>query len=96
MALTLQQQTDLARRWVEDLFVAPNATAGFNHAQILSAIQTIDADLDANVNTLGMPAAQSLLNGLGGLFATTPMATATAAQKSLIFSYVLLKRFGVL
>ena len=94
MPMTLQQQTDLARRWAQDFFVALGATAGFSHTDILSTIQTIDADLDAQVNTLGISGSSTLLNGLGSLFASTPMSGATPTQKSLVFSYVLLKRFG--
>lgn len=96
MAMTVQQQQDLARRWVADVFVGPNVVASFSHQDLLTTIGALDTKLDATVSSLGLSLTATLLNALAGMFTTTPMSGATVAQKSLVLAYVLLKRGGAI
>jgi hypothetical protein len=96
MALTTQQRADLARQWAREFFVKAGATAGFSHQDLVDTVAAIDDKLDAAVNTLGIPGATALGAALVGLFSDTAMAAATTAQKSMVFSWVILKRTGVI
>ena len=72
-----------ARTWVEKVFVELGVTASLDHAQIRAAVDAADdwADLNAAAYNLALPLA--FRNG------------ATIAQKTLLLTYVILRRAGI-
>jgi hypothetical protein len=95
MALTVQQQQDAARTWAS--VSAPQTTAIFSLDQIQAAAAAIDSAFDTTLNA-------AVIAVGGGLTVTQAMAAvipapfngATAAQKTLLCCYVLMKRAGLI
>jgi len=73
-----------AREWVRKIFVELGATATMDHATIKAAADAADQWADDN--------AASFNSALPVAFRTT----ATTAQKTLLLSYVILRRAGIL
>jgi hypothetical protein len=83
MALTVQQQGDVARYWANVNFVSTQSTATFSLDQIQAAAASLDGAFDTTLS-----AAVAVI--------PAPFSTATAAQKTLLACYVLMKRAGVI
>lgn len=96
MSLSDSDRQDAARRWIAQFFVEPNATANLSHTDIAAAVAAIDADLDAQVSTLGISGTATMLAALVGLLPEPFKSGSSAAQKAAVYSYVFLKRAGVI
>jgi hypothetical protein len=74
----------VARDWVRKIFVELATTANMSHASIKSAVDAADQWADDNATAFN--------SALPVPFRTT----ATTAQKTLLLSYVILKRAGII
>jgi hypothetical protein len=95
MPMTSQQQANCARTLAEALFA--KATATINHADLLAAVQALDAAFDATL-TQGVVAfggGTTVINALAGAI-PAPASGGTAQQKTLLACYVLMGRAGLL
>jgi len=94
MAMSETDRTAAMRRIVTEMFVKAEATAVFNTADLKAAVDSIDDALDSLVSThLGTDTVVVALNK------TLPQpfkGAASNAQKSLLFAYTVMKRFGVI
>jgi hypothetical protein len=95
MPLVDADRHDLSRKWVDRMFVTTGDTATLSHADIKAAVDAFDNALDGNQNTLGFSNTASLLANLNNILPLPFRTTATAAQKAVLLSYVLLKRGGL-
>lgn len=73
-----------ARQWIQRAFVELNTTATLNGAQIKAAVDAADDWADANAASYN------------SALPTTFRNTATVDQKTLLLSYVILHRAGIL
>jgi hypothetical protein len=97
MALTVQQQQDVARYWANVSFVQANVVANFHLGDLNAAAAAIDAAFDTTLNA-------AVIAVGGGLTVTQAMAAvipapfngATAQQKVLLVCYVMMKRAGLI
>ena len=82
-ALSDADRAIAARNWIQKAFVEANATATFTFADIKAAIDATDTWIDSNQGSYNaaLPA---------------PFSTGTVAQKTLLFTYVSLRRAGLL
>ena len=72
------------RQWIERAFVAQNATATLNSAQIKAAVDAADDWADANAASFNTALPTAFKNA------------ATLEQKTLLLSFVILRRSGLL
>jgi hypothetical protein len=97
MALTVQQQRQVSALWADVNFVQANAVANFHLGDLNAAAAAIDSAFDTTLNA-------AVIAVGGGLTVTQAMAAvipapfngATAAQKTLLCCYVLMKRAGII
>ena len=75
---------EAAREYARRYFVALSKTANFDHDQLKAAVDTTDAWIDSNQNQYNNALPVSFRNG------------ATLTEKTLLFSYVAMKRAGIL
>ena len=94
MAMSEADRTAAMRRIVKEMFVKAKATAVFNTTDLKAAVDAIDDSLDSLISThLGTDTVEVALNK------TLPdpfKSSASNAQKSLLFAYTVMKRFGVI
>lgn len=97
MALTSQQQQDVARHWAVTNFVTPNATAVYALNQIQSAAAAVDSAFDTTLSAAvtAVGGSTTIINGLSAQI-TASMPGASAVQQTLLASYVLMKRAGII
>lgn len=98
MALTLANQQDTARQFINQIFVQAQVTANLSSADILAAVQALDNDLDATLNA-AVTAYGGTTTILNAFIASLPApfsTNATNAQKAWALAYVLLKRAGAI
>jgi hypothetical protein len=84
MALTSEQRAENAREFVRKAFVESGATATVDHTEVVAAVAAMDDWIEANGAAIN---------------AALPLpfrTTATAAQKTLLFCFVALKRAGMI
>lgn len=96
MALVDADRQDLSRKWVDRMFVATGNTATLSHADVKAAVDAFDTAVDATQSALGFSSTATLLTNLNNILPLPFRTTATAAQKAVLLSYVLLKRGGAL
>jgi hypothetical protein len=96
MALTSDERAEVVQAFVEQAFSRPNRTAHSATDAIRAAVDTMDAALDANVNTLGLAGGSPLITQLALLFPNPFRSASTNGQKAFLFSLILLKRTGIL
>lgn len=97
MALTAQQKIDCASFWVNASFVVPNVVASFSTTDIQSAVTAFDGALDTTLSAAvtAVGGGMTVINGLASII-PAPFSTASAAQKTLLLCYVLMKRAGLI
>jgi hypothetical protein len=96
VALIDADRQDLSRKWAQRMFVDAGATATMSYADVKAACDAFDAALDATVTSLAFTGTNTLLASLNNILPAPFKTAATAAQKAVLLSYVLLKRGGVL
>jgi hypothetical protein len=97
MALTVQQQQDVARYWGNVNFVQANLTANFNTNDLIAAAAAIDGAFDTTLTAAvaAVGGGTTVMNGLNQVI-PAPFSGATAVQKTLLCCYVLMKRAGAI
>lgn len=96
MSLTLQQQTNIARSLAPVFF--GNTVAAQTHADILTAVQGVDAALDLTLTQAAsaVGGGTTIINGLA-MSVTAPVAGSWSnGQKAIMVSYVLEARAGLI
>jgi PPE-repeat protein len=96
MALIDADRQDLSRKWIQQMFANLGVTANLTYADVKAACDAFDAALDATVTSLAFVGTNTLLASLNNTLPAPFKTVATAAQKAVLLSYVLLKRGGVL
>jgi hypothetical protein len=96
MALVDADRQDLSRKWAQKMFVDAGLTATMSYADVKAACDAFDAALDAVQSTLAFVTTATLLTNLNNILPAPFKTAATAGQKAVLLSYVLLKRGGVL
>jgi len=96
MALSAADQALVARTWVQQFFVGPNATASLTHADIVAAAAAFDVGLDATNATNAFLSTDALITSLAKLYPAPFSTTATTVQKYALACYVFMKRAGVI
>ena len=95
MALTAAEQLEVAQYAGQQLFAA--ATANFSVADLQAAATALDNAFDTTINaavTAGF-GADTIIEGLNAVI-PAPFSGATAAQKTLLCCWVLMKRVGLI
>lgn len=83
-ALSDSDRVLCAREWIERIFVRAGVTANLTSAQIKSAVDAADDWADANAASFNSALPTAFRNN------------ATTEQKTLLLSYVILKRAGII
>jgi hypothetical protein len=96
MALVDADRQDLSRKWAQRMFVDAGVTANMSYADVKAACDAFDTALDATVTSLAFAGTSTLLAALNNVLPVPFKTVATAGQKAVLLSYVLLKRGGVL
>jgi hypothetical protein len=96
MALIDADRQDLSRKWVQRMFVEAGLTATMSYADVKAACDAFDTALDAVQSTLAFVTTATLLANLNAILPAPFKTVATAGQKAVLLSFVLLKRGGVL
>lgn len=94
MALTNQQRLDVMRRVCRAMFDEARAVANLDTIEVKAAIDALDSIFDAQASTLtqNQTVQANFVNALPEPFKSNT----TAAQKTLVFTYVAMKRGGLL
>jgi hypothetical protein len=97
MALTVQQQQDVARYWANVNFVQANVTANFNTNDLIAAAAALDSAFDTTLSAAvaAVGGGTTVMNGLNAII-PAPVSGVTAQQKTLLCCYVLMKRAGII
>jgi hypothetical protein len=95
--LTGAQQSQVAAYWANINFVQAQVTANYNTADITAAVAAIDAAFDTTLNdaVMAVGGGTTIANGLSSQI-TASMPAATVEQQTLLVSYVLMKRAGII
>ena len=95
--LTASQQMDVGRYWANVNFVTTNATAIYSLADIQAAAAALDSAFDTTLSAAvtAVGGSTTVINGLAAVL-PAPFSGATAAQKTLLCCYVLMKRAGII
>jgi len=96
--LTPSDYAQIAAYWANQNFVQPGVTANFATDQLANAASTIDAAFDTTLNAAIATLGTSTLTLAAALnqIIPAPFSGATAQQKSLLVSYVLMRRAGII
>ena len=97
MALTAAQQMDCGRYWANVNFVQTNSTAVYSLADLQAAAAALDGAFDTTLSAAvtAVGGSTTVINGLNAII-PSPFSGATAAQKTLLCCYVLMKRAGII
>lgn len=95
--LSATQVAQCAASWANTVFVLGKTTANYNLAQIQSAVSAVDAAFDTTLNAAvaAVGGNTTIANGLSAQI-TASMPGATVSQQTLIVTYVLMKRAGII
>lgn len=95
--LTPAQVNQVAAQWIMDNFVTPNAVANMTTTQVQAAVQTLDAAFDTTLSAavIAVGGGTTVINGLAATL-PAPFSGTTAAQKTMLCCYVLMKRAGII
>ena len=96
MALTTQQQTQVAAYWANVAFTQ-SVCAIYSLADIQAAAAAIDNAFDTTLNAAvtAVGGTTTVINGLAAII-PAPFSGATAQQKTLLACHVLMKRAGLI
>jgi hypothetical protein len=96
-SLTAAQQVAVAAYWADGNFVKAKVTAIYSLDQITAAAAALDAAFDTtlSVAVTAVGGTTTVINGLNAII-PAPFSGATAAQKTLLACYVLMKRAGII
>lgn len=96
-ALSAAQQMQVARVWADALFVVPKVTANYSLTQIAAAVAAVDTAFDTTLNAavVAVGGTTTIANGLSAQIVVS-MPGATAVQQTLVVTYTLMKRAGII
>ena len=95
--LTPAQVKQVGQLWAVSYFVTPNVTANMTTANIEAAVSALDAAFDTTLSAAvtAVGGATTIINGLNAII-PAPFSGATAAQKTMLVCWVLMKRAGLI
>lgn len=97
MALTADQQKDVASLWALENFVKANVTANFGTDSLIAAGVALDNAFDTTLNAAvtAVGGTKTIIQALAASI-PAPFSGATIQQKTLLACYVLMKRAGII
>lgn len=97
MALTLEQQREVSTYWAQINFVAVSIRADYSISDLNAAVAMIDVAFDTTLSAAVAAGhgAQTVAQALNSVI-PAPFSGATAQQKTLLVSYVAMKRAGII
>src|SRR5580692_11466927 len=95
--LTAAQVKQVGQLWATVNFVTPNVTAHMSTADIEAAVSALDNAFDTTLSAavVAVGGGTTVINGLNAII-PAPFSGATAAQKTMVCCYVLMKRAGLI